>query len=217
MKKTLSTLLLSTTLLLAACGDDQQSTEDTTAPDEDSTTEEVVDETTNEETTDDTESVEPVEVTMLNLDNEESGTATFTETDEGVTVAYDFYNLPEGEFGMHIHQTGSATAPDFEDADGHWNPTDVEHGVDSETGPHLGDLPNVVVDESGEVSGEELIEGATLAEEPAEGQYSLHNDGQGTALILHDGADDYESQPTGDAGDRQLGGVIIPTSGTAEE
>lgn len=212
MKKIVSTLFLSSTLLLAACANDQQPADDTATTDEESTTEEVVDETTVDEVIDDSETEETVEVTMLNSEGEESGTATFTETDEGVTLTYEFFNLPEGEFGMHIHETGSATAPDFEDADSHWNPSDVEHGVDSETGPHLGDLPNIVVDSSGEVSGEEVLENATLAGEPAEGEYSLHNDGQGTALIVHDGADDYETQPTGDAGDRQLGGVIIPTS-----
>ena len=212
MKKTLSTLFLSSALLLAACANDQDTTDDTATTDEADTTEEVVDETTVEETTDDTVMEESVEVTMLNADGEESGTATFSETEDGVTLTYAFTNLPEGEFGMHIHETGLATAPDFGDADGHWNPADVDHGINSETGPHLGDLPNIVVDSSGEVSGEELLEEATLAEDAPEGKYSLHNGGQGTALIVHDGADDYESQPTGDAGDRQLGGVIIPKS-----
>ncbi len=207
MKKALSTLFLSSTLLLAACANNQQPAEDTTAPEEDAATEEMVDETTPEEATEET-----IEVTMINSDEEESGTATFTETEEGVTLTYELNNLPEGEFGMHIHETGSATAPDFEDAGSHWNPTDVEHGINSETGPHLGDLPNIVVDSSGEVSGEELLEGVTLAENPAEGEYSLHNDGQGTTLIVHDGTDDYETQPTGDAGSRQLAGVIIPSN-----
>ena len=137
MKKIVSTLFLSSTLLLAACANDQQPADDTATTDEESTTEEVVDETTVDEVIDDSETEETVEVTMLNSEGEESGTATFTETDEGVTLTYEFFNLPEGEFGMHIHETGSATAPDFEDADSHWNPSDVEHGVDSETGPHL--------------------------------------------------------------------------------
>lgn len=224
MKKTLSTLFLSSALLLTACAQDQPA-EDTTDPAEETTTEEVtpdelpdettVDEAAEEETAEAPAETEPVEVTMLNSDDEESGTAIFTETEEGVEVAYEFTGLPEGEFGMHVHETGSATPPDFEDAGSHWNPTDVEHGIETETGPHLGDLPNIVVDSSGEVSGEEVIQDATLAEEAPEGKHSLHNDGQGTALIVHDQADDYVTQPTGDAGNRQLGGVIIPTSDAA--
>jgi Cu-Zn family superoxide dismutase len=216
MKKTLSTLFLSSALLLTACATDQPA-EETPTTTEDSTTEEVVDETPVDETTEEPTDVEPVEVTMVNSDNEESGTVTLTETEEGVQLTYELHNLPEGEFAMHVHETGSATAPDFEDAGSHWNPTDVEHGTDSETGPHLGDLPNIEVDSSGEISGEELLENVTLAEEAPEGKYSLHNDGQGTALIVHEGADDYVSQPTGDAGGRQLGGVIIPSSDSASE
>lgn len=213
MKKILAATLLSTTLLLAACSD-VETPQDEDPAIEDPATEEVtpapeeVEESENAAESDATE--DSVEVTMLNSDDEESGTATFTETADGVTISYAFTNLPEGEFAMHIHETGQATAPDFADAGGHWNPADVEHGADSETGPHLGDLPNIEVDSSGEVSGEIMIADATLAEEAAEGKYSLHNDGQGTALIVHEGADDYVSQPTGDAGDRQLGGVIVP-------
>lgn len=222
MKKILSATILGTSLLLAACADTEQPVEEDPAveepateevvPEEETTEEEAVEEDATEEET----AEESVEVTMFNSDNEESGTATFTETDEGVTFEYAFTNLPEGEFAMHIHETGRATAPDFEDAGSHWNPSDVDHGSESETGPHLGDLPNIMVDSSGEVSGEETIADATLAEDAAEGQYSLHNDGQGTALIVHEGADDYVSQPTGDAGDRQLGGVIVPANENAE-
>lgn len=212
MKRILSASLLGTALLLAACADTEQPVEDD-ATMEDPATEEVVpeEETTEEEAVEEETAAESVEVTMLNSEDEESGTATFTETSDGVEIAYEFTGLPEGEFAMHIHETGQATAPDFTDAGGHWNPTEADHGSESENGPHLGDLPNIVVDDSGEVSGQETITGATLAEEPAEGRYSLANDGQGTALIVHEGADDYVSQPTGDAGDRQLGGVIIPS------
>lgn len=158
-----------------------------------------------------TEKVDKLLVTMLHIDGNERGTATFTETETGIKLEYAFHSLPEGEFAMHIHETGLATPElQFTDADGHWNPTGAPHGHLSEDGPHLGDLPNIVVNPSGEAQGEEFIEGATLLEDAPEGQYSLYNGGRGTTLIVHVGPDDYISQPTGDAGDRQLGGVIIP-------
>ncbi len=37
---------------------------------------------------------------------------------------------------------------------------------------------------------------------------------QGALLIIHTGADDYESQQTGDTGDQMIGGVIF--SGSAQ-
>lgn len=154
---------------------------------------------------------EEITVKMLNTDGKESGTAKFTETQDGLEIDYSFENLPEGEFAMHIHETGLATpSKGFTDADSHWNPSNVEHGHETDSGPHIGDLPNIVVGSDGKVSGQEIIAKAVLSEDAPKGKYSLHNDGNGTTLIVHVGADDYKSQPTGDAGDRQLGGVIVP-------
>ncbi|WP_195853515.1 superoxide dismutase family protein [Aerococcus tenax] len=151
---------------------------------------------------------EKVVVNMLNQKGEDSGTATFEEGDGKVKVTVDFHGLPEGEFAMHIHEYGAASPEEeFADAKSHFNPTGVDHGKKSENGPHLGDLPNIEVPASGDFKGVYEIEGLSLKEDA---KYSLHNDGNGTALIVHTGADDYISQPTGDAGGRQLGGVIFP-------
>ena len=147
-----------------------------------------------------------VEADVINQDEETIGTATFREDQEGlVTLVLELEGLEEGEYGMHIHQVGLATAPTFEDAGSHFNPTDVEHGTESETGPHAGDLPNLVVSEDGTVS--ETIEIPEVALDP-EGENTL-NSTDGTTLIIHTEADDYETQPTGDAGDRQAAAVIF--------
>lgn len=149
--------------------------------------------------------IEPVEVEMLNTDGDSLGTATFEETEDGVTLTLDLEGLPEGEYGMHIHEVGTATPPTFEDAGSHFNPTDVEHGTESETGPHLGDLPNLEVGEDGTVSMTIDVPGVTLQ---PDSENTLNTE-TGTSLIIHTEADDYESQPTGDAGDRMAGGVIF--------
>lgn len=159
-----------------------------------------------EETTEDAEAeIEPIEVDMMNADGESVGTATFEETDAGVTLTLELEGLPEGEYGMHIHENGMATPPTFEDAGSHYNPTDVEHGTESDTGPHLGDLPNLEVGEDGTVSMTIDIPDVTLQ---ADAENTLNTE-SGTALIIHTEADDYMSQPTGDAGDRMVGGVIF--------
>lgn len=222
-------LMTSTALLLAACADTTEEnqdaavedepteqveeTEDTEITEETETTDDS-EETDDSETADDTESeeadAESVTVDMLNNDGESAGTAVFEETDEGVTLELSLEGLPEGEYGMHIHEVGQATPPTFEDAGSHFNPTDVEHGTESETGPHIGDLPNLEVPEDGIVEETIEIPDTTLAED---GENSLNWE-QGTSLIVHTEADDYETQPTGDAGDRMLGGVIFEGSET---
>lgn len=171
---------------------------------------ESAEETETTETTDSSESTEEyafeIETEVINSEDETIGTATFRQDQEGVvTLELELEGLEEGEYGMHIHEVGLATAPTFEDAGSHFNPTDVEHGTNSETGPHAGDLPNLVVGEDGTVS--ETIEIPDVSLDP-EGENTL-NSTDGTTLIIHTEADDYESQPTGDAGDRQAAAVIF--------
>lgn len=211
MKKLNTFLLLSSSaLILAACGDTQ--TEKTPTPTDEDQTEvsEPVQEETGSESTEMLE-VESVTVDMLNNDGDQVGTAVFEETLEGgVTLNLNLEGLPAGEYGMHIHEVGSATAPTFEDAGSHFNPTEAEHGVNSESGPHVGDLPNLIVSEDGVVDLMIDIPNTSLQ---LDGENTLNSE-NGTSLIVHTDEDDYESQPTGDAGDRMLGGVIF--SGTAE-
>lgn len=158
------------------------------------------------EATDDKEYDFEVETKVINTDEEEIGTATFKQDTDGVvTLELKLEGLEAGEYGMHIHTVGLATAPTFEDAGGHFNPEDVEHGTESETGPHAGDLPNLVVGEEGTV--EETIEIPNVSLDP-EGENTL-NSTDGTTLIIHEGTDDYTTQPTGDAGDRQAAAVIF--------
>ena len=151
------------------------------------------------------EASEEIEVTMYDTDEEEMGTATFTEADDGLTIALEAEGLEPGMHGMHIHNAGMCEGPDFESAGDHFNPTDASHGFDHEDGPHAGDLENIEVSEDGTVSTEVPAENVTILDEEVEN--SLHTE-EGTALIIHSGEDDYESQPSGDAGDPVACGVI---------
>jgi len=141
---------------------------------------------------------------MTDSQANKAGTATVQETEEGVEIHLNLEGVPAGEYGMHIHEFGAATPPSFEDAGSHFNPTEVEHGTESETGPHLGDLPNLVVPENGVVN--ETIEVPDVSLDPT-AENSLQTD-NGASLIIHDGADDYSTQPSGDSGNRMIGGVI---------
>jgi Cu-Zn family superoxide dismutase len=129
------------------------------------------------------------------------GTAQLNQLAQGVQIVVAVSGLPAGKHALHIHETGECEPP-FESAGGHFNPTDAEHGWDSPEGAHAGDLPNIYVGE-GAVQVEYITDRVTLED----GETSLLDD-DGSALVIHQGQDDYLSEPAGDAGMRLACGVI---------
>ena len=72
----------------------------------------------------------------------------------------------------------------------------------NDQGPHAGDMPNLHVPESGKLVVEVLNESVSLDAERA----LLDEDG--SALVIHAKADDYQTDPAGNAGDRIACGVV---------
>lgn len=130
----------------------------------------------------------------------ELGTLTLADTANGVVVSGTLRGLPPGEHGFHVHTTGRC-APDFEAAGDHWNPTNRQHGRQNAQGPHLGDMPNIVVGADGVANVHVLTPGGTLT-----GQNALL-DADGAAVMVHAAADDHRSDPSGDAGERIACGI----------
>jgi Cu-Zn family superoxide dismutase len=142
-----------------------------------------------------------VTATVRDAAGRELGVLTLTDTTGGIAIAGALRGLPPGEHGFHLHTTGACT-PDFEAAGGHWNPTMREHGRDNPSGPHLGDLSNITVGADSAVTVAAMTPGGTLrGEEPL-------LDGDGAAVVVHAGADDYRSDPAGEAGDRVACGAV---------
>ena len=106
----------------------------------------------------------------------------------------------------HLHSVGRCDAPEFTSAGGHLNPEGKSHGKLSPYGKHLGDLPNMIIgsDGRGELS-VVISENAPIA-------LSQIFDADGAAVMLHQSADDYRSDPAGAAGRRIACGVLIPHS-----
>lgn len=129
---------------------------------------------------------------------ESMGTVNFTDTPNGMLVEARLQNVPEGVHGFHIHETG-ACEPDFQAAGGHLVGDSEAHGLKMDGGPHDGDLPNIHVPSTGELNVEFFARSLSMEE--------LMDD-DGSAVMIHAGADDYESQPSGDAGDRIGCGVV---------
>lgn len=87
------------------------------------------------------------------------------------------------------------------------NPGGNTHGKLSPGGKHLGDLPNVTVAEDGTVSQKLMLDWTFDQVE------SAIFDEDGTAIMLHEGPDDYKTDPAGAAGPRIACGVVMRTSG----
>ncbi len=154
--------------------------------------------------------LEKIEVPLKDGSGSEVGIAMITETKHGVEIEIDARGLPPGEHGFHVHERGDCAGPSFETAGGHYNPSMKEHGKKVKAGPHLGDFQNLKVKKDGTHKTKVKSKNLTLRA----GAHSLRKE-MGTALIIHEKADDYKSQPSGDAGARLVCGVIPPVSETA--
>jgi Cu-Zn family superoxide dismutase len=131
------------------------------------------------------------------------GTATLRETNSGVLIKADLMGVPPGTHAIHVHTVGKCDAPMFMTAGGHFAPGMTKHGLLAVGGPHAGDLPNIYVPADGKLSVEVLEPNVTLAAGPR----SLL-DADGSAIVLHAMADDYMTDPAGNAGGRIACGVI---------
>jgi Cu-Zn family superoxide dismutase len=132
-----------------------------------------------------------------------SGTVTFTEENDEVTMTADIAGLKEGMHAIHLHEKGDCSADDGSSAGGHWNPTEAQHGEwGSAKGYHKGDIGNFDVNAKGKGSITFTTDEWCIGCEEAD------RDILGKAVIVHDGVDDYTSQPSGAAGNR-IGCAVI--------
>lgn len=130
-----------------------------------------------------------------------TGTAVFTQNGTQITLTIEIQNASPGIHAVHIHEKGDCSSPDGKSAGGHWNPTGVAHGKWGEGEFHLGDIGNISVGEDGTGS----IELTTDLWEIGTGS---DVDVVGRGIIVHAGADDFTSQPSGAAGARIGCGAI---------
>lgn len=141
--------------------------------------------------------------TLTNAQGQKVGEAQLEETSQGVKITLKVENLPPGVHAFHIHEKGLCDPPDFKTAGGHFNPFGKKHGLKNPQGPHAGDLPNLVVGADGKETYETIATQVTLKS----GKNSLFQAG-GTSLVIHEGPDDYITDPAGHAGARIGCGVV---------
>jgi Cu-Zn family superoxide dismutase len=173
---------------------------------------------------------EALRVTLLNVDGEEVGVASFVQVEglDAVRITVEVEGLEPGDHGIHIHETGTcdpaAAEGPFSSAGGHFNPTGASHGpgpgmmampdatpMAGEPRGHAGDLGNITVGEDGTGVFEITSDRITLLPDT---ENSLA-DADGSALVIHENPDDLATDPSGESGGRIACGVIFgPMGGT---
>lgn len=132
-----------------------------------------------------------------------TGTASFVEKNGKVTFVAKIAGLQPGIHAIHIHEKSDCSAADGSSAGGHWNPTFKKHGKWGVGEYHKGDIENFIADEKGNGT-------ITLTtDEWCIGCGDATKDILGKGLIVHQGADDFTSQPSGNAGARVACSAII--------
>jgi superoxide dismutase, Cu-Zn family len=133
---------------------------------------------------------------------ERLGTVTFTEMGDETVVEVRLRGLePKSVHGFHIHEFGDIRAADGKRAGGHFAPEGHKHAGPTVKNRHAGDMGNLIVDANGLAYAKLTFKNFSL--EPGAKDSAI-----GRAVVLHSGADDLKSQPSGDAGSRMAYGVI---------
>lgn len=154
---------------------------------------------------------------LLTPEGAAAGTANLQAVQGGVEIMLQVQGMAPGTHGFHIHAQGEcAPAADaktgkmvaFGAAGGHFDPYSTQthgHPGQSPHETHAGDVPNLVVDASGQGTLRYTNTAVTLTPGP--------NSIAGRSLVVHQSADDYKTNPAGNSGPRIACGVILLTPG----
>ncbi|MCP4978682.1 MAG: superoxide dismutase family protein [Maribacter sp.] len=150
-----------------------------------------------------TEVKEDVNVEVIKFSMEPKSNSTvkgevmFTQEAGKVTMVATFSGLSKGEHAIHLHEKADCSSDDGKSTGGHWNPTHEPHGKwGVAEGYHKGDIGNFVADGEGNATKDFSTD-----------QWCIGCDDEnmnilGKAVIVHQGVDDFTSQPSGAAGAR---------------
>jgi Cu-Zn family superoxide dismutase len=143
--------------------------------------------------------------TFVDASGASVGWLRLTEDRRGdVHVNVHVKGLAAGLHGIHIHAVGSCT-PTFAAAGGHYNPLGHQHGLENPSGPHAGDLPNLIVNDDGVGHLGASTDRVTLS-----GGAATLFDADGSAFIIHANPDDQVTDAgNGGSGARIACAVVV--------
>ena len=200
MKKINHLILFSLFIVLIACNEDKK-----TSKEEADKTEDVIKQEKKEKVVEDKNNAKYVSIRLESRSGSKAyGKLFFKEVDGMVSLEAKFIDLEPGTHAVHIHEKADCSSPDGKSAGGHWNPTFENHGKwGDENGYHKGDIGNIEADENG------MAKLKMQTDEWCIGCGDESKDILGKSIIVHQGADDFVSQPSGNAGARiSCGGII---------
>ncbi|HEU4400635.1 MAG TPA: superoxide dismutase family protein [Candidatus Polarisedimenticolia bacterium] len=142
-----------------------------------------------------------VAVIASKSDSHLTGKATFREANGKVTLKIEIAGAEPGTHAVHLHENGDCSAPDGSSAGGHWNPTHEDHGKWGTAPFHRADIGNIEVGADGKGTRTLTTDLWTIGGAP-------ESDVIGKSIIVHAKADDFTTQPTGNAGGRIGCGVV---------
>jgi len=133
-----------------------------------------------------------------------NGTVNFIYENGTVSMTANMTGLTEGTHAIHIHEKADCSSDDGKSTGGHWNPTAQPHGKwGDEKGYHKGDIGNFEVGTDG------IGKVEFTTDQWCIGCGDPNKDISGKAIIVHQGTDDFTSQPSGAAGKRvSCAGII---------
>lgn len=181
-------LLAAMVLVAFSCKEAKKKTEDAAVE-----TQEVI-----EEIKEDVVEMETIKFQMeAKSESNVNGIATFSQEDEEVAMVVSLTGLTEGEHAIHLHEKADCSSDDGKSTGGHWNPTFQAHGKwGAQEGYHKGDIGNFTADAEGKA----VVE--FMTDEWCIGCEDDTKNIVGKAIIVHQGVDDFTSQPSGAAGKR---------------
>jgi Cu-Zn family superoxide dismutase len=131
---------------------------------------------------------------LKNAAGQTVGKVTLVEAPKGVLLKVEAKGLAPGWHGLHFHEKADCSKADFTSAGGHTHGGgDRVHGLLNPKANETGDLPNLYVAADGTGATEVYSSLTTL---------SALKDADGSAVLIHAGADDHQTQPIGGAGAR---------------
>ena len=141
-------------------------------------------------------------LTGTKADTTLNGTAMFEKDGSDVKMHLELTVPSKANQSVAVHFHAMSDCGDMgKMAGGHWNPTKEQHGKWGSGSFHSGDIGNITLDGTGKG----MIDVRT-------NRWTLGGDSTtniiGKTIIVHSGVDDYNTQPSGNSGERIGCGVI---------